>query len=130
MASNCRGDRGIMLRRSIWMLICGAVLWGQTTPPEAVPPSDRAVQLPISGRTSEPGSVVTVQNPLPTGLQSVNTITSTVQVQGTYQGSVPSGQTPGPPLALSLDEAIRRGLQFNLGGVEYANSVRHAEALQ
>ena len=67
-----------MLKRSIWTLICGAVLWGQTTPPEAVPPSDRAVQLPISGRTSRPGSVVTVQNPLPTGLQSVNTITSTV----------------------------------------------------
>jgi outer membrane protein TolC len=119
-----------MLNRSIWTLICGAVLWGQTTPPEAVPPSDRAVQLPISGRTGRPGSVVTVQNPLPTGLQSVNTITSTVQVQGAYQGSVPSGQTPGPSLALSLDEAIRRGLQFNLGVVGYENSVRQAQALQ
>jgi len=78
-----------MPRRILPGLILAAGLWGQTTPPEAVPLLNRAVQLPISGRTALPGSVVTVQNPLPSGLQSVNTITSTVQVQGGYQGSVP-----------------------------------------
>jgi outer membrane protein TolC len=69
-----------------------------------------------------------VQNPLPAGLQSVNTITSTVQVQGAYQGSVPSAQAPGAPLSLSLDEAVRRGLQFNLGTVGYNQAVRVADA--
>jgi outer membrane protein TolC len=67
---------------------------------------------------------------LPSGLESVNTITSTVQVQGAYQGSVPSGQTPGAPLALTLDEALRRGLEYNLGGVGFQNGVRDAEGLR
>jgi outer membrane protein TolC len=106
------------------------MLRAQTTPPEVGPPPTRAVQLPVSGRTTQEGSVNTVQNPLPSGLQSVNTVTSTVQVQGAYQGSVPSALTAGPGIALSLDDALRRGLQYNLGGVGFQNSVRQAEALR
>jgi outer membrane protein TolC len=105
-------------------------MWGQTTPPEAVPLTDRALQLPLSGRSSTPGAVVTVQNPLPSGLQSVNTITSTVQVQGAYQGSVPSGAVAGPSFALSLDQALRRGLQYNLGTIGYQNGIRQAEGVR
>ncbi len=119
-----------MPKRVVWVLMCSAALWGQATPPEAVPPVDRAVQLPLSGRTGEAGTVVTLQNPLPSGLQSVNTITSTVQVQGSYQGSVPSAAEPHGELALSLDEAIRRGLQYNLGAIDYQNGIRQAEALR
>lgn len=119
-----------MPKRIVWVLMCGAAVWGQTVPPESVPPVDRTVQLPLSGRTAQPGTVVTTQNPLPSGLGSVNTITSTVQVQGAYQGSVPTSATPGPPLALSLDDAIRRGLQSNLGAIGYQNGVRQAEALR
>jgi outer membrane protein TolC len=63
-------------------------------------------------------------------LQSVNTITSTVQVQGAYQGSVPSAAAAGPGFALSLDEALRRGLQYNLGAIGYQNSIRQAEGLR
>jgi outer membrane protein TolC len=95
-----------------------------------VPPPSRPVQLPLSGRTSQAGTVVTVQNPLPSGLESVNTITSTVQVQGAYQGSVPSEPVPGPTIALSLDEGLRRGLQYNLGNVGFTNAVRQADALR
>jgi outer membrane protein TolC len=89
---------------------------------------ERAVQLPLSGRTGEPGAVVTVQNPVPGGVESVNTLSSSVQVQGAYQGSVPSGQAAGAPLTLSLDDAIRRGLQANLGNVGYQNATRQALA--
>ena len=120
-------------------LVCAiALLWmggsaggfGQTVPPESGPPGTRAVQLPLSGRTGQPGGVQTVQNPLPGGLQSVNTITSTVQVQGAYQGSIPSAAAAGPALSLSLDEAVRRGLEYNLGAVSNRNSVRQTRGYQ
>src|SRR5262252_1984446 len=81
----------------------------QTVPPQAGT-SSHVAPLPLSGRSGQPGAVVNVQNPLPAGLQSVNTITSTVQVQGAYQGSVPSAAAPGASISLTLDDAVRRGL--------------------
>ncbi len=92
----------------------------------AAAPTSRALQLPLSGRTGQPGSVAPVQNSLPGGAQSVNTITSSVQVQGAYQGSVLSSETPGAPFDLSLADAIKRGLQYNLGNVGFQNSIRQA----
>lgn len=91
-------------------------------------PATRAAQLPLSGRTGAPGAVAIAQNPLPGGAQSVSTLTSTVEVQGAYQGSVPSAGTPGAPLQLSLAEAVRRGLESNLGTVGYQNATRQARA--
>jgi outer membrane protein TolC len=91
-------------------------------------PATRAAQLPLSGRTGEPGAVATVQNPLPGGAQSVSTLSSTVEVQGAYQGSVPSTGEPGAPLQLTLVEAVRRGLESNLGTVGYQNATRQARA--
>jgi outer membrane protein TolC len=117
----------MMQRRILLGLILTTAVWAQSVPPEAVPATDRPLALPLSGRTATPGSVVTVQNPLPSGLQSVNTITSNVQVQGAYQGSVPSGMAAGPSISLSLDEALRRGLQYNLGAIGYQNGIRQAE---
>src|SRR3954447_509520 len=119
-----------MSRRLLIAIALTFPLYSQTVPPQSVPPSSRPVQLPLSGRTGQPGGVLTVQNPLPAGLQSVNTITSNVQVQGAYQGSVPSAATPGPSLAISLEEAVRRGLQSNLGAVVNQQSVRVAEAVR
>jgi outer membrane protein TolC len=120
----------MMTRRILAGLILATGIWAQSTPPEAVPLTDRALQLPLSGRSGTPGAVVTVQNPLPSGLQSVNTITSTVQVQGAYQGSVPSGAAAGPAFALSLDDALRRGLQSNLGAIGYQNGIRQAQGVR
>lgn len=104
-------------------------LAGQSTPPEVLPPPTRAAQQPLSGRTTQPGSVETVQTPTPGGPQTVNTIHSTVQVTGAYSGSTLSAGAPGAPLNLSLDEALKRGLQYNLGGVEYTNAVRQAQGV-
>lgn len=89
-------------------------------------PQSHALPLPLSGRTGASGSVATVQNSLPGGAQTVNTITSTVQVQGAYQGSTLSAEAPGAALELSLADAIRRGLQYNLGTVGFQNSIRQA----
>lgn len=49
-------------------------------------------------------------------------------IQVYYNGSVPTGQASATPLNLSLREAIRRGLQFNLGVLsnrDIADSVRY-----
>lgn len=107
-----------------WALATPAVMRAQAGAPSG--PSSRALPLPLSGRTGQSGDVATVQNSLPGGAQSVNTITSTVQVQGAYQGSVLSTQSAGTPFELTLADAIRRGLQYNLGTVGFQNSIRQA----
>jgi outer membrane protein TolC len=115
-----------LIRASLLSTVCATAAIYAQTQPEAMPPGTRATQLPLSGR-SQTGSVSTVQNPTPGGTESVNAINSSVQVQGAYQGSVPSAQAPGPLVTLSLDDAIRRGLQSNLGTVGYAQIVRAAQ---
>jgi hypothetical protein len=113
-----------MARRLHGLTVAGWWLAGALcaqTPPEAGPPPTRAVTLPLSGRFGQPGSVATVQTPLPGGgAQSVNTINSAVQVQGAYQGSVLSAPVPGAAIAISLDDAVRRGLGYNLGNRDLA----------
>jgi len=59
---------------------------------------------------------------------SVNTLNSTIQVSGSYQGSVPGPKVPDGPLTLTIADATRRGLQFNLGGVTASIEVRQARA--
>ncbi len=109
------------------LMLCVFGLRAQFGPPAGGGPA-RAAQLPLSGRTAQQGSVATVQSTLPGGAQSVNTISSSVQVQGAYQGSVPSADAGGAALSLSLAEAIRRGLEYNLGTVGYQNGIRQARA--
>ena len=46
----------------------------------------------------------------------------------TFQGSVPSGTASSTPLALTLDDAIQRGLQFNLGLLESQTASQTARA--
>ena len=86
------------------------------------------VVLPLSGRTGELGAVVTVQNPLPGGAQTVSTISSTVNVQGAYEGSVLPKGSPGASLELTLADTVRRGLEYNLGTVGYQNASTQARA--
>ena len=105
-----------------------AVLDAQAAATAATASPTPPVMLPLSGRTGEPGAVATVQNPLPGGVQTVNTITSAIEVQGAYEGSVPAGGRPGAPLELALADAIRRGLEYNLGTVGYQNATRQALA--
>jgi outer membrane protein TolC len=100
--------------------------FSQTPPPESLPPGARATPLPLSGRTAQPGSVTVVQTTNPGG-ETVNTLNSTIQPQGAYQGSVPISQTPGAPLAISLDDAVARGIKTNLGSVGFQQSLRQAE---
>jgi len=82
-----------------------------------------ANQLPLSGRTSQGGSVSVTEAPVPGVTTTVNTINPNVQVQGNFSGSVPGPTFSGK---LSLHEAIQRGLSYNLGAVGLGLAVRQA----
>src|ERR1700681_4624578 len=50
------------------------------------------------------------------------------QTQGALQGSVPAADASSSgPLSLSLDEALKRGLRYNLGAIESQQAVRQAQ---
>jgi outer membrane protein TolC len=87
--------------------------------------STQAVQLPLSGRAASTGSVGIQQTPVPGVTSSVNTVNTTVQVQGAYTGSVPSDAAL-PEGALTLTDAVQRGLEYNLGAVGMSNLIRQA----
>jgi outer membrane protein TolC len=99
---------------------------------EATPGRAKPDQLPLSGRIqpgTQPGSVTSGQATTPvTGSSSVNTLNSSIQVQGPFQGSIPTGTLTKEPLPLSLDEAIRRGLAYNLGMIGAEQTEREARS--
>ncbi len=103
--------------RLTFVLLFSFALIAQTTP--------SALQLPISGRTSQSGSVSPVQTPVPGVTTSVNTLNTSVQVQGPYSGSaLQRGAVAGK---LTLRDAVRRGLEFNLGTVGLSAVIRQSE---
>ena len=87
-----------------------------------------ANQVPLSGRPGQGGSVSAGQSPVAGTTNSVNTINPTIQVQGPYSGSVPSGAVSDK---LPLQGAVKRGLEYNLGtrGLTYALRQARGEAM-
>ncbi len=90
---------------------------GQTTQPQVVP---------LSGRTGQTGSVVATQTPVPGPTTGVNTLNPAVSVQGPFAGST-AGATRRPfSGTLSLQEAVQRGLEYNLGVANLSALVKQA----
>jgi outer membrane protein TolC len=87
-----------------------------------------AVVLPASGRNNNGGSVGATEQPVPGTTTSVNTLNPTVQISGPYSGSARS--TTAMPFSgkLSLQEALQRGLAYNLGAVGLTQTVRQNSA--
>ncbi len=87
-----------------------------------------ATILPASGRSVQGGSVGATEQPVPGTTTSVNTLNPTVSVSGPYGGSVPS--TTALPFSgkLSLEEALKRGLAYNLGAVGITQTLRQNSA--
>jgi hypothetical protein len=69
-----------------------------------------------------------VQSSAPGATNSVNTINPSIQIQGAYQGSVQTGQATNQTLMLSFLEAIKRGIQYNLGPVGAGNAAQLARS--
>jgi outer membrane protein TolC len=111
---------------AVLLLQGGLALSAYAQPGSATSSSQGATanQLPLSGRSSQGGSVSVIQAPVPGVTTTVNTINPSVQVQGNFSGGV-SGPTFGGKL--SLQEAIQRGLQYNLGAVGLGLAVRQAQ---
>jgi outer membrane protein TolC len=104
-----------------FIVLCGAS-FAQQSDSSSLP---RAEQLSPSGRTQSGGTVQSGQSSSGNGgSSSVNTVNSTIQVSGAYQGSTPDPNAPQGPLTLNIADAIRRGLRFNLGAISANASVR------
>jgi outer membrane protein TolC len=110
---------GLFLLAAVMTVPVAAQVGGSSPPPSA-----NVTQLPLSGRTAQSGSVNSVQTPIPGVTSSVNTLNTSVQVQGPYTGSLPQGPFTGK---LTLAEAVRRGLQYNLGTTGLGMALRQAQ---
>jgi hypothetical protein len=100
------------------LLICPTALVGmlRSAAAQAPPPMPLStVASPsLSGRVAQVGSVTTTQSTANQGeTGGSNLITTTITVQGGYQGSVPSGDNTGTVLPLGLDYALKLGLRNN-----------------
>lgn len=95
--------------------------------PTGTPPGGtrraQAIQLPLSGRTGQNGTVTSTQVPTPGTTTSVNTLNPRVEPAGSFAGSAANRPFSG---RLSLREAVDRGIDFNLGAVGLTNAVREA----
>ncbi len=116
--------RTTVKRAAIVLMILGTVSVAQQGSPGSSSLS-KATQVTLSGRGNSGESVQASQSSSGNGRgASVNTVNTTIQVSGTYQGSVPDPHAPQGPLSLNIADAIQRGLRFNLGSVSADASVR------
>ena len=86
----------------------------------------RATQLPLSGY--QQGGPSVQQSAVPSASSSTNTVNTQVNVQGPYAGSVLDPNPPSRAVELTISEAIRRGLEFNLGKIGADAASRQALA--
>jgi len=109
-------------------LLFAAPVFAQFGPPSGQSGSTQAVQLPLSGRTSQTsGTVKTSEAPAPSTTATVNTLNPSVQVQGAYAGSTPGVAKMPFNGKLGLREAIQRGLAYNLGETGATQALRQAQ---
>ncbi len=90
--------------------------------------ASQALTLPVSGRAGQAGTATASQAALPGAGSSVNTASPTLQVQGGLAGSRAGGAVG--PGGLSLQEAVTRGLAYNLGAVSVGQGVAQAQGAQ
>jgi outer membrane protein TolC len=86
----------------------------------------RPLQLPLSAR--QPSGVSVQQTATPPQGASVNTVNVQIQAQGPYSGSVAGPNPPAGTVTLTLADAVRRGLESNLGIVGAGTSSQLARA--
>jgi outer membrane protein TolC len=98
--------------------------YGQFGAAAAQQQGTQANPLPLSGRAGASGGVAATQTAIPGTTTSVNTLNPTVQVSGAFAGSASS--TAARPFSgkLSLQEAIERAVEYNLGAVGMNQALR------
>jgi len=102
-----------MIKKAAVIALAAGIGWAQA-PGGGATGLTRAAQLPASTGESA-GSAVTAQQ-------------GSVQVGGEFSGSVPANGTPAGPIQLTIADAIKRGLDANLGPIAANDSQRAARA--
>jgi outer membrane protein TolC len=115
------------MKNAMIVISCGLVLSALNAMAQSAPSGARVQQIPLSGRQGA-NTVSTQQNANSSFGSNANTIHTSIQVQGKYQGSVPDPHDTGSALNLTLGDAIQRGLQCNLGAVSANSSLRQVRA--
>jgi outer membrane protein TolC len=123
--------RGWLLMRHsflIFLLVGGtpAALAQMPAPGSGAGQTSQAAQLPLSGNSSQTGAVSAQQSSV--SGSGAATINSSIQVNGNFAGSVPSANVPNGPISLTLAEAVKRGLDANLGPIAANDASRAARA--
>jgi outer membrane protein TolC len=110
----------------VFFLACAANAFAQFQSSGSATPS--ATILPASGRNNQGGSVNSTEQPVPGTTTSVNTLNPNVSVSGPYSGSTRSTTTMPFSGKLSLEDALKRGLAYNLGSVGLTQTTRQNTA--
>jgi outer membrane protein TolC len=109
-------------------LIFSAPAFAQFGPASGSTQGTQATQLPLSGRAAQTnGTVKTSEQPAPSTTATVNTLNPNVQVQGEYAGSTPGVAKMPFNGKLGLQEAIHRGLAYNLGQTGATQALRQSQ---
>src|SRR6202161_4068661 len=104
--------------------LAGSLAWGQFGGGGAQR-STPAAQLPESGRLA-PGTVTTQQQAGPT--PGTNVVRSSIQIDGDFAGSVQSDKIPAGTVTLTLADAVKLGLEANLGVLTAGDTARASRA--
>jgi len=102
--------------------IAASTGWAQGPQPGS---ETRAIQLPLSA--SAPTGASVQQSATASTGSSVNTLNTQVNIQGAYSGSALDPNPPAGSVRLTLADAVRRGLEFNLGKIGADAASRQAE---
>lgn len=103
-----------------------ALTFAQTPATQVMGPT-QATTIPASGR--QPGADVSITQQTSPGASngSVDVLSTTVTIQGSYRGSGAHNASKPGTIPLTLDDALKLGLRNNLGGVVESASVQQAE---
>lgn len=106
---------------AVFLIACGNLTAQGPTSSAGASGSPRAVQLPTS-MGGPLGAVASQQSAAPSGSSTLN---SSLQVSGAETGSIPSARHIS---TLSLADAVKLGLRYNLGPISANNNQRAARA--
>ena len=86
--------------------------------------------LPLSGRGSSSGGVGATETVVPGPTTGVNTLNPVIDVQGAFRGAVPGASRRRFSGSLSFRDAIERGLDFNLGGIDASALLKQSHGIR
>jgi len=117
---------GVEMQHTRRIRLAACSVAGLLVLPAMVPAQSRPQFPPQSAQVPQPSIN---QSPLPGGGQSnTNTLSTSVQVAGPYSSSATATDARGGLLRLTIEDAIQRGLRYNLGAIYAHVQVESAQS--